>query len=130
MKRQTYYNTPREQLANVFDMSKPVVVNCVGAVDDTKTITNRNVRNDYYLMYFLSGNMDIEIDGKKRLIKEGDVLIMKPGTRYVYSITKDSGLGYLWVHFTGYEAETLLKKYSIPTNTILSCGQIKSMIYR
>lgn len=122
MKKQTYYNTPYERLANVCDNSRELCVNCVGAVDDSTDFNNHSVRRDYYMMYVLSGSMQISFDGAKNIISSGDVLIMRPGTKYSYSSEQGSGINYIWLHFTGSRADRILKDFSIPLNIILKCG--------
>ncbi|MBO5060510.1 MAG: helix-turn-helix domain-containing protein [Clostridia bacterium] len=128
MKTQTYYNVPYERMANVCDMTKKLCINCVGAVDDSVGFTTRSVRKDFYLMYILKGSMNIEFDSTKSTISAGNFLIMKPGTKYVYYAEKGDGINYLWMHFTGKDAENLLQSFSIPTNCICSCGQIASLV--
>lgn len=122
MKKQTYYNTPYERLANVCDNSRELCVNCVGAVDDSTDFNNHSVRRDYYMMYVLSGSMQISFDGAENVISAGDVLIMKPGTNYSYSAERGSGMNYIWIHFTGSMVERMLADLSIPVNRILNCG--------
>lgn len=122
MKKQTYYNTPYERLANVCDNSRELCINCAGAVDDSMDFNSHSVRRDYYMMYVLNGSMHISFDGTENIISAGDVLIMKPGTNYSYSSEQGSGMNYIWIHFTGSRAEKILEDFSIPVNRILRCG--------
>lgn len=128
MKTQTYHNAPFERMANVCDMTKELCINCVGAVDDSVGFSSRSVRNDYYMMYILKGSMNIEFDEFKGVISAGDLLIMRPGTEYVYYAEKGDGINYLWLHFTGSNAEKMIQNVSVPLNNICYCGQIGSMV--
>lgn len=122
MKGQTYYNTKLQALADICDMSKSVCVNCVGAVDDKSSFDTQSVRKDYYLIYMLKGSMIMEYDNEKAVMTEGELLVLKPGTRYRNKGEKNSGVNYLWIHFTGYDAEKILDDFSIPLNRICNVG--------
>lgn len=128
MKAQSYFNSIDERSANVCDMSRSIIVNCVGVADDRVSFHNRSVRNDYYIMYHIGAGFDIRIKDETFFIEKGDVLIIEPGTEYEYYLCKDSGLNYLWLHFTGSNAKNLLDKFSIEVNKIHKCGQISYMI--
>ena len=128
MKFQTYFNGPFEVMSNVCDITKKFIVNCVGAVDDSISFNNTDARHDYYMMYVIKGNMDIKFGDYKGIIRSGDLLIMKPGTKYTYSSSIGSGLNYLWLHFTGYDAEKIVKEASVPLNKICHCGNIGGVI--
>ena len=128
MKHQTYFNTPLEIMADVCDMTREFCINCVGAVDDTISFNNSDARRDYYMMYFIKGGMDIRFDDYEGVIRAGDLLIMRPGTKYKYNSEKGSGLNYLWLHFTGFNAEKIVEDANIPFNKICHCGNIGSVI--
>ncbi len=122
VKGQTYYNTKLQALADICDMTKNLSVNCIGAVDDKNSFNTCSVRKDYYLIYMLKGSMKIEFEDKKTTMAEGDLLVLKPGTRYSYVGEKDSGVNYLWLHFTGCEVEKYLEEFCIKLNTLYRVG--------
>ena len=124
MRFQSYFNAPVEAMADVCDMTKDIIINCVGAVDDSINLENTGSRNDYYIMYVINGCMDIKFGEHKQKIHEGNLLIMSPGTHYSYSAEKKDKINYLWLHFTGNQAEQKLRNFDIPVNKILSCGYI------
>lgn len=128
MKFQTYFNAPFEYMANVCDNTKELCVNCVGAVDDSINLRNYGDRRDYYMMYLIKGSMDIQIGDFKGIIRAGNLLIMKPGTIYNYSSKKGSGLNYLWLHFTGSNAQKLVEEAGIPLNCISDCGYLSDVV--
>ena len=122
IKWQTYYRTKLETLSNVCDMSVPLAVNCVGAVDETKEFDTVRKRKDFYLIYMLQGSMPIEYGDKTGNINKGEFIVLKPGTIHRNFAKVNSGINYLWIHFTGSEAENMLLEYSIPLNTICRVG--------
>ncbi len=128
MKFQTYYNTPFEIMADVCDMTKELCINCVGAVDDTLDISTRDIRNDYYMMYVIKGGMKIKFGDFDGSISAGQLLIMKPGTEYMYNCERERGLNYLWIHFTGNMAEKMVCDAGILFNEINNCGYISEVV--
>ena len=127
MKTQTHYTTQNENSANLCDVTKDIKINCVGAVDKNGFST-RSVRRDFYLMYVIKGNMSIEFGGEKSTISDGQLLIISPGTHYSYFAGKNSTINYLWIHFTGKNAEAMLRKFGLETNIIFDCGHSASII--
>lgn len=117
MKTQTYFNTKTEQQANVCDLTKPLCVNCAGTVN-LSNINNSFHRNDYYLLYIIKGKMDLTINGKNHIFKKDEFIIISPDTPRSYKSAPDEVVNYYWIHFTGYEAEELLKNIKISVNTI------------
>ena len=101
MKAQTYFHTRYEYEANRRNDSVPLEVNCVGAVSGKEFFTNKSVRQDYYYLYVLKGKLILP-DGT---LEAGDVMIWEPGYEYQYQ--GDAETVYLWVHYTGFEAQAL-----------------------
>lgn len=107
---------------NVSSDENTLMVNCAGRVASTEGFYNNNIRRDFYLMYVLDGKMDISFDNKKETIEKGMILIMPPGTRYVYRAEDGALTEYLWVHFTGSDASQLIKRLHIPQNEMVDIG--------
>ena len=124
MKGQTYYNATHELMANVCDMTKELCVNCTGVVDDSRDFVTHSIRRDYYMIYILEGSMNVEFEDIKSVMSQGDLLIIKPETEYLYYAKQGSGINYLWIHFTGNKAENIVKEFSVPLNRICKCGCI------
>ena len=59
-------------------------------------------------MYMLKGKMNIELGEKKTLLSEGQLLIIKAGTYYHYRSKAGEEICYLWLHFTGRNADPRL----------------------
>ena len=85
----------------------PLVVNCAGRVERSFPFatSSKTGRSDIYLMYIVSGKLQIE--GAE--VAEGTLVIF--GAKYPYRYSSASGdVAYLWVHFTGSYAESLLSE--------------------
>lgn len=128
MNFQTYYNTPVETMSDICDMTKDLCINCVGSVDDSISFNSCYIRNDYYMMYVINGQMNIKFDAFDGVISSGNLLILRPGTEVVYSSEIGSGINYLWLHFTGRKAENMVLEALLPINQISNCGHIGSIV--
>lgn len=104
-----YNNCSRELV------DESVFVNCTGfmSLDKRFTTINEPGRDDYYLMYIISGRLEFEIGDKIFEGKSGDFVIYPPRTRYKYVHKEDEPLSYYFVHFTGYYVAPLLEKLSL-----------------
>ncbi len=116
MKTQIYHNASSEAAANKCDLSKKLCVNCAGTVCIDYGIDTRQVRHDFYLLYMLKGKMNLRINNNATSISAGELIIISPQTPYRYSAPKKAEITYLWIHFTGYEAEDLLQNLDIKPN--------------
>lgn len=129
MKYQSYYTrTSAEYLSDTCDLSKDILVNCAGAVNDRENDATAGIRKDYYMIYMVSGYMGINFRGTQEIMNTGDLVIISPGTRYSQIIKKGSGLNYLWLHFTGSNVINILEDAQIPLNHIVNCKQPASII--
>ncbi|MBQ4087656.1 MAG: helix-turn-helix transcriptional regulator [Clostridia bacterium] len=64
-------------------------------------------RIDYQLLYIKSGEVTVKTETETYLLKEGSVLLYRPGKLQDYRIGKRRTT-YYWIHFTGAEAEKIL----------------------
>lgn len=110
MRTQTYFHTKLEGEANRKNDAVPLQVNCVGAVSEARSFSTRAVRQDFYYIYVLNGEMLLE---DCRLMP-GDVMVFEPGHDYQY--TSRGETAYLWVHYTGFEARSLTKSTGLALN--------------
>ena len=67
------------------------------------------IRDDYIFHFVLSGRGYFEMGGKKHLITKGQSFLIYPGNTVSYYPDKEDPWEYVWVNFTGAEAEKLLK---------------------
>ena len=122
MQTQTYFHTKYESEANRRNDAVPLQVNCVGAVSEEASFSNRTVRRDYYYIYVLQGKMIT--DGFPLL--PGDVVVFEPGCTYQYQ--SQGKTTYLWVHYTGFEAASLTKLATLKGNARQHIGIRKDII--
>ena len=112
------------------DQTRPLVVNCCGCqhFDTVDSFRGRpGGRLDYQLIYLLDGCGTFLLDGKQRTVRAGELVLYRPGEPQVYSyFHKDAPLVY-WIHFTGTEAEALLRTYDIRTGYIGCSTALKSI---
>lgn len=95
--------------------SRPLMVNCAGCIKTVYTRGNFNHkgRQDYYLIYIISGKMQLSSGNTKAEAFDGDVVIFPPKKEYGHIHPENEKLNYLWVHFTGSDVEKILKEYKI-----------------
>ncbi len=98
---------------NRVSMENSLLVNCAGKVSTPEDHTNSNIRQDYYLIYVVSGELEIEYNDKTKSATVGDVVVFSPNNEYAIRIFGDGEKNYLWVHFTGNDAEEKLSLYKI-----------------
>lgn len=121
MVNQSYYRLADNSGSNVEVLDKFLIVNCVGVYGLSTPFDSRNPygRRDIYLMYLISGKMDIEINGNKCKLNAGDIALYPAFKPYHYTKTDDDDLQYYWLHFSGYGAEEMLS----------SCGFKQGFVY-
>ena len=87
-----------------------IIVNCFGmqAYSNITTSNNTIGRKDYYFMYVVKGSVSL-FTPQNTEIKAGSIMILPPNTPYSYK-NNTVGTSYFWIHFTGNEAEELLRE--------------------
>ena len=102
--------------SNRASSDRSLVVNCAGRFStESEFVTdNREGRLDYYLLYLLEGKLKVYTDENGFECEGGDFVIFPPGTPYKYSHEGGTSLHYAWVHFTGRDAEDILREYKLP----------------
>lgn len=96
-------------------LSRELLVNCAGSINTAlhHRSENKNGRLDFYLVYILSGGMVFSSGEKKKTLARGDIIVIEPKTDYMQSFVKNEQLNYLWVHFTGSGARSVLQELNI-----------------
>ena len=118
MLHQRYYNTNQDIESNLSVTSVPLTVNCAGIEYVIAPCSLKKSRHDYYLMFIIDGNISIDICGQTQILHADTYIVIEPETTFSYYF--DSGhVNYYWIHFSGSEAEALIKSLKITTNTIL-----------
>ena len=114
----SYYSLPKTNhdkelnRCSIESYEYPLTVNCAGNFKAAFPLTtdNQSGRKDFYLLYLLSGELDVLIGEETVRASAGSLIIFPPNKRYKYSYSSAEELDYLWVHFTGSYAERLLSE--------------------
>lgn len=85
-----------------------------------------SARVDYKIVYCWEGCMNYTVEGKKYILKTGDVLIHKPGDR-IQPIMVDEDSTHYWLHFTGACVKEVLRDSFLNENDYLNVGQISTL---
>lgn len=118
---QSYYRLDR-QGDNICDLTQRLIVNCSGvSVIDTPFLSRQPAgRHDFYLMYLICGSLQARSGEKTFLLSPENAVIYTPETGYSYRHETDERMVYLWIHFTGSEAEKLLSDRGLSTAEVYS----------
>jgi len=113
---QDLQNTPLNHCSNASN-DRPLTVNCAGQFVTSRPFVtnNRTGRLDYYLMYVLSGRLEIPLGGIDVVAKRGSVIVFPPNEPYRYTFRGGETLCYQWVHFTGSEAKKAVEACGLDT---------------
>ena len=100
----------------------PIAVNCAGNLETRRHFITDNVRNDYYLMYVLSGSLRVFLPNGEYTATPRTFLIFPPDKPYRYSHDTNEEISYVWVHFTGAYVDKLLSRcgFTLPYSARLS----------
>lgn len=103
--------------------NRSIAVNCAGAcvIDSSFNTDKKRGRDDYYLQYIVDGNLNVLINGKTAVMKPGDAIFYFPNTHYYYWGVNEN-INYYWVHFSGSEAESLMRECGFENSKIYSVG--------
>lgn len=95
----------------------PLIVNCTGNASFTFPFTTNNPsgREDFYLLYMVSGSMDVTLPHGTERIHGGQAAIFPPHYHYIYRYDGSAPMNYLWVHFTGSHAAKFLDDFGYGT---------------
>ncbi len=72
-------------------------------------------RNDYHLLYLYYGELNIKSYKNQFNLKSGQLIIFPPNTSFVYKNLSKSKLEYLWINFSGTNAENLIHSVYLET---------------
>lgn len=107
----------------------PLMVNCAGAYNQLFKHYDYNPKGrlDYYLIYLVSGEVEIFNGDKSIIAKEGSIIVFPPNKGYKH--TNDySSISYLWVHFTGSDVPSILNRYGIGLFPIINKASAENKI--
>lgn len=126
-----YLNNSR---APFVDKSRPLIVGSCG----TYRLSSRyklptcwhNGRIDWQLLYVASGKTHFYINGQDVIVTSGNMVLFQPKQKMRYEyLGKDKPEVY-WVHFTGGQVRSILKKHQIPMdNNVFYAGNSPTYAY-
>lgn len=124
MEAQAYYRSLDINDSNVKLDDRHLIINCSGCCVFCTPFATNNLtgRKDFYLQYLYKGEMDVWLDGTKKVMRPGQVIVYYPHTEYRYAMHGKDTLLYFWVHFTGYGAEELLADCGITNRKLFDVG--------
>ena len=95
--------------------SEPLVVNCANCTNSDIWCINHNKtgRLDYYFLYLISNNFEIETPDGKGILYEGELVVIPPRKSYKMTPEKGKPIYYLCIHITGCDVEKMLRRYGI-----------------
>lgn len=122
---QSYYRLEGDHACNIQDYSAALIVNCCGisAMDAPFKTYAPHGRHDYYLMYVFHGQLQAQAGDAFFTLSPGDALIYSPDQAYGYQRLGDEKMVYLWVHFTGAQAKSILASRSLALDTVFPLSQ-------
>ncbi len=93
---------------NYFSEKYFQINNCgaIRVINNKSTVSMREARVDYMLLYVLEGSGWAEINGIKHPLSPGEVLLLKPGAPLHFGFQIHST--HFWMHFTGSASEEML----------------------
>ncbi|MFR8975801.1 MAG: AraC family transcriptional regulator [Eubacteriales bacterium] len=121
MENKAYY-TDETKYGNLCLTDRPLYVNCAGVCSFEVDFSGgfENGREDFYLMYLCRGELNITVGRDSTcVLKSGQLIIFSPKTPCIYTNTPGTHVDYFWLHFTGSEAESLLKNTRLPQNCVI-----------
>ena len=122
MKSSLYYiDRPTTQIKNTgafygnyASLDKPFLVNCASCCNTHTQHANINKKGrlDYYLIYLISGKLDVNTPIGQEIVNEGELIVIPPGNSYKIWCSGET-IYFLCVHFTGYRAKEILEENDI-----------------
>ena len=94
---------------------RPLIVNCAGTTYTSASFKTDNIegRLDYYLMYIVSGELELDMPNGTLTLTAGNFVFFPPKFRYKYMHKAESEIEYMWLHFTGSDVVPIIEKYGL-----------------
>lgn len=94
---------------------RPLIVNCAGNTYTSSSFKTDNIegRLDYYLMYIVAGELELEMPKGTKTLTSGNFVFFPPKFRYRYAHKATSEIEYMWLHFTGSDVLSTIDKYGL-----------------
>ncbi len=106
-----------------------LVVNICGSFDVNINFEQYRPKGrvDYFIAYIVSGKVIIHEPDGDLIAKPGDIMVYRPKEIQNYTLKKDDGHNYYYIHFTGSGCEELLKKVGIGDKRVYSVGESETV---
>ncbi len=110
----------------------PLIINCAGITALSRPFETHITegRNDYFFFYLYKGELEIVDGSEVRLMRAGHLMFYSPHTPYRYRKTDTSDMNYLWIHFTGFEAASLMKLCGYESGQLYRVGLNEDIVQR
>ncbi len=116
----TNYAYIGENDEDIVDNTKPLLVTAAGYNKIVKApviATERpNGRGDFQIIYISSGKARFLFGGREQVVSHGNIVLFRPNDKQMYYFYNKEATESFWVHFTGYEAEELLRSLELDKN--------------
>lgn len=114
---QRLYYTDLNGESNNSPSDKYLYIDSVGAnvFESTFSGGHHKKRNDYHLLYLYCGELNIKTNKNQFVLKNGQLIIFPPNTPFTYTNPNKSKIEYLWLNFSGTNAENLIKSVYLET---------------
>ena len=100
---------------DIVDTAVPLLVSSAGnyKINDTGELKTERPcgRGDYQLIYVCQGKLRLFENGKETAVPSGSLVLYRPGEPQAYHLYAKDKPETFWVHFTGCEADELLRRY-------------------
>ena len=109
------------------DFSKSLIVSSCGiyqVFSGPTVFTERpKGRTDWQLLYVDSGEVSLMLNGTTQIVPKGSIILFAPNQPQYYYYHKAHKPIIYWVHFSGRDADKILKHYKMsPTQTVFYTG--------
>lgn len=118
-----YYRLPNHLQNDIADLSDCLIVNCTGMnYKDNDPFSANTHRPDFYLLYLTEGELSVTLSDRSILLKSGMCIFYYPDQQYTYRFDGNGVNCYYWVHFTGYQAQSMLKRFGFFNESVVNVG--------
>lgn len=122
----------RHKPDEVENLTVPLFVNSAGHYRLVKLnyleTTRLNGRLDYQILYMTKGTGHFLLHGKYQPVTAGNIIIYYPNEPQFYYYRLEEQPEVFWIHFTGYQCESLLKQYHLWGEITLYIGIDNTLI--
>lgn len=105
-----------------FTSNRFLQINSCGMQHHSKescTILRSGGRVDFHFLYVCEGQCTVFLNEESLPLNSGEMLIYYPHIKQKYIFSENTACKSMWVHFTGYAAETVLKEAGITSSGIV-----------